>query len=813
MTKQVTLTIDDRPVTVPEGTLIVNAAKQAGIDIPVFCYHPKLHPVGMCRMCLVEIGRPQIDRTTGQPVLENGQPKVQFGPKLETSCSTPVSEGMVVRTTSDKAVAGQKEILEFLLTSHPLDCPICDKGGECPLQNLTMAHGPGKSRYLYDEKHHAEKRVPLGELIVLDRERCIQCARCIRFQDEVAGEPVLAFYQRGRATDIITNSDPPFDSVFSGNTSDICPVGALTTSDFRFGARPWELDAAASICTQCPVGCNTVLNTRREAASEGRIVVKRVMPRQNEQVNEIWLCDKGRFAHHFTESGHRLTRPLVRKNGELEPASWDEALGLVAGQLAASRSRALILSGGRLSNEDLFNLKSLADGLGGRMAHSSAMGGGEQVAAYGLSAGSNLGELGPGDAILVVASDLYEEAPVWWLRVKQAADRGATLVVANARGTRLEKFAGFVVRYSYGDEIATVAGLPAKEKIGAAIKDARNLVVFFGSDGLGLAGTASLAVACAELVKDRAGKPNNGLVGVWPHANDQGAWELGLRPLDDLQAAYDDAEVLYIAAADPVGDGTLKLKKGKFLVVQELFLTGTAKAADVVFPARAFAEREGTFTSGERRVQRFYAAVPAIGETKTDYAITSELGARLGVVLASSAGGVFARMAESAAAFAGLTLERLAETVPQWPAVGRSELYYGGTTYENAQGLGVQLGSGAAAHETGAGRGLRQEAVLRPKEDELLAVPVTKLYDQGLTVIPSGLLHERIGGLSVALHPAAAKQLGVAAGDRVKVKLDGHATRAALRLDDSIQAGVLLVPRSMGLAIQAPCAAQLEKEK
>nr|MBP8164385.1 (2Fe-2S)-binding protein [Anaerolineales bacterium] len=262
MTKQVTLTINGKSVTVPDGTLIADAAKMIGIDIPVFCHHPKLEPVGMCRMCLVEVGRPMIDRATGQPVMENGQPKIQFMPKLETACTNRVSEGMVVMTTTDKALDGQKGTVEFLLTSHPLDCPVCDKGGECPLQNLTMQFGPGRSRFNYDEKLHLEKQVPLGELIWLDRERCIQCARCIRFQSEVAGEAVLGFDERGRNTQIVSLSDPGFDSVFSGNTTDICPVGALTTADFRFGARPWELKAEASICTQCPVGCNTTLNTR-----------------------------------------------------------------------------------------------------------------------------------------------------------------------------------------------------------------------------------------------------------------------------------------------------------------------------------------------------------------------------------------------------------------------------------------------------------------------------------------------------------------------------------------------------------------------
>ena len=401
MAKHVTLTIDGQQVTVPEGTLIVNAAKQIGIDIPVFCYHPKMEPVGMCRQCLVEVGRPMIDRATGQAVIENGRQKIQFGAKLETACTTPVSEGMVVLSTSEKAVAAQKEILEFLLTSHPLDCPVCDKGGECPLQNLTMAHASPLSRYIYSEKSHAAKHFPLGDLIWLDRERCIQCARCIRFQDEVAGEPVLGFYQRGRATDIFTNSEPGFDSVFSGNTTDICPVGALTTSDFRFGARPWELKAAASVCGQCPVGCNITFNTRREAMSGGKVAIKRVMPRQNEAVNEIWICDKGRFGYHFVESDKRLSKPMVKTAGAdghlpLQETTWEAAIRMAAGKLAEAKKDAVILAGGRLSNEDLFNLKQLADGLGGQALLYTSMGGGELTTAYGRDRRHEFLRYGPG---------------------------------------------------------------------------------------------------------------------------------------------------------------------------------------------------------------------------------------------------------------------------------------------------------------------------------------------------------------------------------------------------------------------------------
>ena len=237
---------------------------------------------------------------------------------------------------------GRKEILEFLLTSHPLDCPICDKGGECPLQNLTMGYGPGRVRFLFDEKMHLAKHVPLGELIYLDRERCIQCGRCVRFQDDIADDPVIGFYQRGRSLEIVTFSEPGFDSYFSGNTTDICPVGALTTADFRFGARPWELKQPPRSARTARWAATLTLNVRREAALGGKLVVKRVMPRQNEAVNEIWICDKGRFGYHYAESKERLTQPLVRKNGELVPSrpgmkpwSWSPKICSSAGSRSA----------------------------------------------------------------------------------------------------------------------------------------------------------------------------------------------------------------------------------------------------------------------------------------------------------------------------------------------------------------------------------------------------------------------------------------------------------------------------------------------
>jgi NADH-quinone oxidoreductase subunit G len=590
----VTLTIDGIEVTVPVGTLLVDAAKMVGIDIPVFCYHPKLKPAGMCRMCLVEIGRPLRDRKTGEFRHDDeGQPIIQFGPKLETACTTTVGNGWVVKVNSEKAVEGRQKIVEFLLTSHPLDCPICDKGGECPLQNLTMAHGLGKSRFNFEDKKRLDKHVPLGDLIYLDRERCIQCARCIRFQEEIAGDPVIEFTNRGRDLQIVTFTKPGFDSYFSGNTTDICPVGALTTEDFRFGARPWEMNFAASICPQCPVGCNIILNTRREAKSGGAEVVKRVMPRQNEWINEIWICDKGRFAHAFASSSERLSKPLIRKNDNLVETTWDHALKQATEAFKNAGSKVVGIAGGRPSNEDLYNFRVLMEGLGGKAYLSDYVAGGDLIQKVGLGTETDFGSLGAGDVVLVLACDLLEEAPIWWMRVKLAAQRGVSLIVANARETRLDAFADYSIRYGYGQAVhaalgllhassadkslAKYAGDAVLKEAGKAFKDAKNAIIFYGSEGLDFEGTAHLSQACASLLAStqHIGRANNGLIAVWPHNNTQGAWDMGLLPSRDaLLESLPGSSIVYIMATDPYGDDPQlsdKIPDGATVIVQELY--------------------------------------------------------------------------------------------------------------------------------------------------------------------------------------------------------------------------------------------------
>ncbi len=852
MSDLVTLTIDGVPVSVPRGTYVVDAAKKIGNDIPVFCYHPKLEPVGMCRMCLVEIGMPVRDRGTGEVVLNpDGSPKLNFGKGLQTGCTVAVSEGMVVRTNTVPVDDAREDIIEFILTSHPLDCPICDKGGECPLQNLTMEHGKGETRMAFSDKMKLEKHVPLGELIYLDRERCIQCGRCTRFQDEIVDDPVIQFHNRGRRLEIVTNSDPGFDSYWSGNTTDICPVGALTTADFRFGARPWELTPVASICPHCPVGCNTTMSTRREAKAGGKNVIKRIMPRQNEAVNEIWICDKGRFVHHFADAPDRVRQPMVRKNGELVPVSWDEALDAVAGRMQMHKASSAGLAGDRLSNEDLFYFQRFfRDGLGNGnidLGH-RRLAGGEIVASVGLTAGSNLLDLGAGDAILVAAADLHEQAPVWWLRVKQAAERGAQLVVINGYETRLTEFATYSAEVEPGEllsfvrQVVTRAHVDTKgepEDDVAALADslveANNLVCFYGYEGLNYHETQTLAELLANLLllssgegedatPAHVGRVNNGLVPVWPHNNTQGAWDMGVHPAfgpgyEPLAERGMPARVIYqgvadgslhalfVMGTDPVGDGLMD-GRGQldFLVVQELFMTATAHEADVVLPAQSWAEREGTFTSGERRVQRFYPAIPPAGEARPDWQILAQLGERTGLGKPPFAASLaFRDVAKSVAQYAAMDYRTLGRVEEQWPIIGGDDLYYGGTAYTNTAGLGQQWAATAEAgpvesYDVASEAGASKVETTTLAEGEIMVLPAPALYAPGTLINHTSLLEHRMAYATLIVNPTDALALGLAEMDSVALQAGGGETAVQVTIDEIAPPGVAVLRGGRSLA-------------
>ena len=865
MSDQVTLTIDGVEVTVPKGTLIVEAAKRIGQEIPVFCYHAKMDPVGMCRMCLVEYGTPAIDPATKQPQLdENGQPVIRFFPKPTTACTTPVSEGMAVKIDSEAALADRKAILEFLLTSHPLDCPVCDKGGECPLQDLTLRHGPGNSRFDYEDKQHFPKRYPLGDLIVLDMERCVICARCTRFQTEIAHDPVLAFEERSRYTHIVTYSNPPFDSHYSGNTTDICPVGALTTRDFRFHARAWELTNIPSICNHCSVGCNTVLSTRTGE-------IRRIMPRQNEAVNEIWICDKGRFGHHFNGSPHRLTTPLLRQGDQLVEASWDEALSLVVEKFGAIKETAGAnalggIAGARLSNEDLYLFQKFfrqvigTPNIDHRLGLSAAL---EDETAYtvGVGLGTDLGRVGKGTTILVMGCDLEEEAPIFYLRVAGASvKRGAYLINAGGRRTKLDAQAKTTLRYRYGtaaylalgllasvvqqglvakdwvesrttgfadlekalqnygsDKVAQITGIPIAE-IEAAAKNfagAENGIILFGLEA-GNDPALRAALEALALVTGHAGKANNGLIAVLPHANSRGAADMGLVPnrlpgyipveageaglsAQEMLAPGSPLKGMLIAGLDPAVENDVyqaALDKLDFLVVQDLFLTETAKLADVVLPARGVAERDGTFTNAERRVQAFDLGVPAPGAAWADWLIVTAIAGEMGADWNyASADGVMAEITQTVPLYAEMRFENLVAPV----SLDRktSHYIYEGMSYTADVREGVQW-STLAEHES-AKLPLRFIAPAVPADNSqgLTLVAPRFLYDDGRLLAETELLHPHIHPPQVLVSRSDAEKLGLASGDHVTVSQNGTSVALPVQVNRMVSEGTVWVPRNL----------------
>jgi NADH-quinone oxidoreductase subunit G len=813
MSDSINLTINSQKISVKSGMKVVDAAKMAGIDISVFCYHPKLEPVGACRLCLVKIGRPQRDRSTGEPLLEeDGSPKIYYSGTLETACTVPVEEGMVVQSDCDEVLKARKDILEFLLTSHPLDCPVCDKGGECSLQELTFDYGLAESRFPLAEKIELGKHIPLGDLIYLDQERCIQCGRCIRFQREIAADPVLDFYHRGRKTDIVSYSDPPFDSYWSGNTTDLCPVGALTTRDFRFEARIWEMDATPSICSHCPVGCNIMINTRQEPKS-GKAAIQRVMPRQNEWVNELWICDKGRFGYHFTNNRDRLTKPLARNTkGKLKPVSWSKALKLAVEAFGSGSNGLMTLVGGRLTNEDYYNLKLLTENLSGQAVLNSPMAGGNLVPQVGLGPGSNLLDLGSETAILVLACDLEEEAPLWWLRVKAASERGAHLIVANPRETKLERFADQVLRYDYGGETQVVLDiLEDKNPAAETFKGSKNGIIIFGSEGLGFTGSRALAQACTNLLikTKRVGKKNSGLIPVWPGANHQGAWDMGFEPLEDIGFALYRAESLIIAGADPVGDGLIEDLSDKFVLVQELFLTETADQADLVIPVLAATEKSGTYTSGERRVQRYEAALSPPGDCLADYVFAAKLGEALGMELPLSSEEILVAITENFPAYSPINLGALRESPPQWPPVSKEALSFTGTVVKNGSGIGCQL------ELVGNSRDLLQKEIDSPEirsGSGILTVPVTRLYDQGIMIRTSEVLGPRLNQNQLFLHPELAEKMGLSDQAKAVFQLRDNKYQVTCQLDPTAPLYAVLIPRSMGIPLGEPGFVEIKAE-
>jgi len=668
----VNLVIDGQPVSVPPGTTVLEAAQEIGVEIPTFCNHPKLTPIGACRMCLVEI-----EKMRG----------------LQTACTTPVQEGMVVLVDSPAAREAREWALRFLLTNHPLDCPVCDKGGECTLQDQAMAYGSPESWFI-EPKRHKKKAYPISPFIILDQERCVLCRRCIRFCEEFSDHRQLGLFERGRLTEVDIFPGRPFTSKFSGNTIDLCPVGALTSRIFRFQARVWELAESPGVCNYCGVGCNIAWGVKNNR-------VRRVVAREHAAVNDQWLCDKGRFAHAFLEDGRRLRTPLVRRNGELQEATWEEAYGEIARRLAAILAEdgpeAIAgLGSTRTTNEASYLFQRFLRAVVGtnNVTHLGRLPAGAELL-------DNLGSLAEADLIVLAGVDPSEEAPLLDLWIKQAVlRRGAKLLILHPQRIELARYEGMWLacrpgaesalangltkavlkgekarRVTHADAVeeglqaeplsalAESAGVTAAQLVGAArlLAGAERAFVLTGEGWVANPFGAGALQALVNLVRIAGA---NGPFYLAPDNNTVGAGDMGLLPdrfpgaqeLDDVRVRdrlskwwgarkLDDSpglpaeefwpaleegrlKALYVMGSDPADENAVAgraLDEVEFLVVQDLFLTETAKRADVVLPAAGPAAEEGTYTNLQGRVQHLSVARRPLGASRPDWQIVQEL--------------------------------------------------------------------------------------------------------------------------------------------------------------------------------------------
>jgi NADH-quinone oxidoreductase subunit G len=628
----VSLTLDGKEITVPAGTLIIRAAEQLGIEIPRFCDHPLLEPVGACRQCYVEV---------------EGQRK------LFTSCTTTVAPGMVVKTqnTSDQVHDAQVANLEFLLLNHPLDCPICDRGGECPLQDQALAFGPGESRYI-EAKRTYPKPLALSPLVGLDRERCVLCARCTRFCDQISGDRFIELFARGSAEQVAIAPGEDFRSPFSGNTVQICPVGALTATPYRFVARPFDLSTVDTICPHCSAGCNIKLDMRR-----GQVV--RQLARDNLEVNDAWLCDKGRFAFRFPDAPDRITTPLIRDHG-LEPASFGEVLTKVAEWCAGKR--VAFLTGGRLMDEDYYALSKLARTVFGTndLDHRRDEGAGFAEVAIASRATRDQAvtyeDVERAKVIVVAGLDAEQEVPILHLRLRKAASRGGKIYVLHPRRTRLFDVAEHILCRP-GEEQDVI--WRERPEINEALKESGPLGVVIAGPRLA---DGNLVWAVAEV----AGAAGARFAYVSRRANDRGALVAGVHPRllpggrafgvaeertevenlwgpiivgDEgrnwrgiLQACADrEIDVLFLIGVDPLRDfpdaalALRALENVRYKVVQSLELGSLAPYADAFLPAAAFLEKDGHVTTWEGRNQRIRPIRGPAGISLPDWEIFASL--------------------------------------------------------------------------------------------------------------------------------------------------------------------------------------------
>ncbi len=785
MSDLINITVDGVEMQGKAGEVLIKVAEDNGNFIPRFCWHPRMKPVGMCRMCLVEVVGPR-------------------GRMLVPSCTTTINEGMVVDTQSAVVKKAQEGVLEYLLINHPLDCPVCDKGGECPLQDHTMAYGPGESRFV-EEKRHFEKPIPISDLVLLDRERCILCARCTRFSDEISGDPLIEFKDRGNAVQVITFPGEPFASYFSGNTVQICPVGALTAKPYRFKARPWDLEAVESVSMVDSVGSKASVQS-----SQNRVV--RIDGIDNDATNQGWLSDKDRFIFESIHSERRLKVPLIKEDGEFREASWGEALDLVAERLAGYKGSDIAgLGGANSTNEEAYAFgkflrtivvtphidAQLDDGLDPQFL-------------VGVTPRAAIPDLENAATVLLWGPDLKEEYPVLYLRVRRAAaELGANLIVIHPRRTGLDDVATHKVRYRPGagpDVLRELATDPDYTEIRAAL-GAGPVVAIVGRTGIGE--DPRLAESVAAFVRDL---PDGKIMPLARRGNVVGALDMGLAPTllpgrvsettahDTLEAEWGplpeglgrnatsileglrdgDLRSLIMLGTDPVRDhiepglAASALKAADFVVAIDNFINDSVELADVVFPAEGFAEVEGTVTNLEGRVQKVNRLVPGPGQTRPAWSILDDLARRMGGELgATSAAAIAKEITKVAPAYHGVTWDTL-----DWG--------------DGREGLLLPLEEGVQHLEY-----IPVDGNLEPVAARFGLHSGRVLYDDGVRVRMSPSLAALVPEANLYLNAAEIEALGAEPGDLMVVEGDDGRVELPVAVDNSLGRGSAYVPANL----------------
>ncbi len=728
----VAITINGRSVTARRGDLVIAAAERAGDYIPRFCYHPRMSSVGMCRQCLVEID-------TGR------------GPMLQPSCMVTVSEGMVVDTESETSKRAQEGILELLLANHPLDCPVCDKGGECPLQDQAFSHGPGESRYV-EEKRHYEKPIPISDLVFLDRERCILCDRCTRFADEVAGDALIHFIDRGNATQVNTFPDEPFSSYFSGNTVQICPVGALTAKPYRFKARPWDLEQVESTCTSCSVGCRISVHSSRDR-------ILRFQGVDDEAVNWGWLCDRGRFNFESVHSDRRLADPLIRTAEGLATTDWSSALSLtsdlVRSALAAGGADSIaILGGARGTNEDALAWSALADALG-IDRRDARLGDGIGLDLLDLPR-ATIADAAAASTIVLIAPDLKEELPVLHLRLRDAALRsGAKIIEFTQTGSGLTRHAWRSIRHLPGAGAQIVSEALAEDAVAAQLASGP-VVVVAGRANL----AESAAAVSARVAAVLSAAPDARVLPVMRRGNTAGALAAGLSGSAGAAQILRDAaegriELLILLGADPLADfpdsrlaRTALARVGR-IVSLDGHLSASSEQADIVLPVAVMGEKSGTTTNLEGRVTPVAQKVTVHGTARPDWMIALDLAGRLGVELGASDLSDLTSMIELSAD--GLWERSFGAAAPTFDSVV-------GTNYD------------------------------------FRLVLSRRLYDAAVSTATSPSLESLPGGRGLSVHPSDLERIGVSSGDDVKVTGSRGSVVLPVCVDDRVNRGTVWAP-------------------